>query len=69
MKNTDARATGWITWCNALGADTRVKPGDRTALLAYATKLGSAITTAKEDIDCMRIVNDFVVNTVRRAGP
>lgn len=69
MKNTDARAAGWIVWCNALGADTRVKSRDRAALLAYATKLGTTVTPSRMDIDTMRIVNDFVVLTTRRAGP
>lgn len=69
MKNTDARAAAWIVWINALDDDTRLRSRDAAALTAYRTKLASAPTTEKEDLEILRIHNDFFRNGVRRAGP
>ncbi len=69
MLNTDARAAAWITWLNALDGDARLRPHDAEILTAYHTKLGSEPTTEKEDLEVLRIHNDFFRNGVRRAGP
>jgi hypothetical protein len=69
MSNSDARAAAWITWCTALAGDSRVRTQDATFLTAYKTKLGSAPTTEKEDLECMRIHQEFFVRKIRRAGP
>jgi hypothetical protein len=69
MLNTDARAAAWITWLNALDGDTRMRPKDIATLTAYLTKLGSAPTTEKEDLEVLRIHWDFFRGGVRRKGP
>lgn len=69
MLNTDARAAAWITWCTALASDTRQRPKDMTFLTAYKTKLGSAPTTEKEDLETLRIHSDFFRGGIRRKGP
>lgn len=69
MLNGDARAAAWITWLTALASDTRQRTGDRTRLTAYHTKLGSAPTTEKEDLEILRIHRDFFINGIRRKGP
>ncbi len=69
MLNTDARAAAWRTWLDALDGDTRLRPRDAAALTAYHTKLASAPTTEKEDLEVLRIIWDFFRNGVRRKGP
>jgi hypothetical protein len=69
MLNTDARAAAWIVWLNALDGDTRLRSRDAATLTAYLTKLGSAPTTEKEDLEVLRIQNDFFRGGVRRKGP
>lgn len=69
MLNTDARAAAWITWLNALDGDTRMRPKDIATLTAYLTKLGSAPTSKKEDLEILRIHNDFFLGGVWRKGP
>jgi hypothetical protein len=69
MLNTDARAAAWITWLNALDGDTRLRPKDAAFLTVYLTRLGSAPTTQREDLEVLRIHQDFIHGCVRRAGP
>jgi hypothetical protein len=69
MLNTDARAAAWITWIDALDGDTRCRPKDLLVLTAYRTKLASAPTTEKEDLEVLRIHWDFFRGGVRRKGP
>jgi len=69
MLNTDARAAAWIVWLNALDGDTRLRPNDILILTAYHTALGSRPTTKKEDLEVLRIHQDFFANAIDRAGP
>ena len=55
MTTSDARAAAWITWNTALAADTRLNAHDRAFLTAYETKLASAPTTQKEDLETIEI--------------
>lgn len=69
MLNTDARAAAWIVWLNDLDSDTRLNPNDKATVTAYHTALGSRPTTEKEDLEILRIHQEFFTNRIRRAGP
>jgi len=55
MLNTDTYASDFITFLDAIEADTRLKPLDRNILTNYRTKLAGATTTPSEDLQVLGI--------------
>jgi len=59
MLAADDRAAALIVWLTDLATDTRLRVHQRARLTAYLTKLGSATTDKREDLDVAGIQNEF----------
>jgi hypothetical protein len=66
MLNSDTYAADFVTFLDAIEADTRLKLKDRNTLTAYKTKLDGGNTVVWEDMEILGILQRWFTKITKQ---